>query len=108
MNESIHDLKQLTKNIDDIKHLLQSMSEMIGNTNEKIDSLERKIDKLTTRMDEEILSECKKMGSHINFVEAVYENVKHPLGYICNKFNYLTHNVVEQQYVVTDVNGTDE
>ena len=27
------------------------------------------------------------MGSHIDFVENVYENVKHPLGYITNKIN---------------------
>ena len=30
--------------IDEIKDLLKSMSEMISNNNEKIDSLERKID----------------------------------------------------------------
>ena len=102
MNESIHDLKQLTKNIDDIKHLLQSMSEMIGNTNEKIDSLERKIDKLTTRLDEEVLIECKKMGTHIDFIENVYENVKHPLGYICNKFNYLTVKSAAEQLTLKD------
>ena len=31
------------------------------------------------------MSECKKMGGHIDFVEEVYDNVKHPLGYICKK-----------------------
>jgi 5-bromo-4-chloroindolyl phosphate hydrolysis protein len=28
---------------------------------------------------------CKKMGEHIEFVESVYEKVKNPLSYICNK-----------------------
>ena len=86
----------------EIKDLLRSMSEMINNTNEKIDSLERKIDKLTTRLDEEVLVECKKMGTHIDFIETVYENVKHPLGYICNKFNYLTDKTTSEQLTLKD------
>lgn len=77
--------------MDEIKDLLKSMLGIIRTTNEKIDSLERKIDTLANKMDEEVLVECKKMGTHIDFVENVYENVKHPLGYICNKFNYLTN-----------------
>ena len=32
------------------------------------------------------------MGSHIDFVEDVYDNVKNPLGFICNKVNYLSGN----------------
>jgi archaellum component FlaC len=91
MNESSHN-SNIKK--DDIKDLLQTLSE-------KIDSLEKKIDYLTSRLDEEVIAECKKMGSHINFVEAVYENVKTPLGYICTKFNYFMENVVEQ-YTLTD------
>lgn len=99
MNENIHDLN---KNIGEIHLLLRSLTEMIGNTNKRIHSLERKIDHLTTIMDEEVLAECKKMGSHIHFVETVYENVKHPLGYICNKFTYLTDKVIEQN-TLTDI-----
>ena len=91
-------------NTNEIKDLLRSMSEMISNTNEKIDSLERKIDKLTTRLDEEVLIECKKMGTHIDFIETVYENVKHPLGYICNKFNYLTVKSAAEQHTIQSKN----
>ena len=90
--------------IDEIKDLLKSMSEMISNTNEKIVSLERKIDKLPTRLDEEVLVECKKMGTHIDFIENVYENVKHPLGYICNKFNYLTDKTTAEQRTIQSKN----
>mgnify|MGYP004002195991 CR=1 FL=1 len=36
------------------------------------------------------------MGQHIDFVENVYDNVKHPLGYITNKIKYLTSNSSEQ------------
>jgi aconitase B len=90
--------------MDEIKDLLRSMSEMISNTNERIVSLERKIDKLTTRLDEVVLVECKKRGTHIDFVEVVYENVKHPLGYICNKFNYLTDKTSAEQLTLQSKN----
>lgn len=90
----------MNENIEDMKQLLLLLSK-------KVDSLERKIDKLTTSLDEDVLAECKKMGSHINFIETVYENVKHPLGYICNRFHCLTNNTVEQ-YTLTDVKYKDD
>ena len=47
----------------------------------------RKIDKMCEKIDGEVLIECKKMGGHIDFVEKVYDNVKHPLGYILKKIS---------------------
>jgi len=32
---------------------------------------------------------CEKMNNHINFIENIYENVKSPLEYLCNKIYYL-------------------
>ena len=34
---------------------------------------------------EDVAPNCEKMSGHIDFVENVYENVKNPLGYLCNK-----------------------
>lgn len=31
--------------------------------------------------------DCKKMSSHIDFIDNVYENVKAPLNFVCNSFN---------------------
>lgn len=80
------------------------MDKKIEILEEKIDLLEllikklhEKIDTLTKKMDTDILVECQKMGSHIDFVENVYENVKNPLGYICKKVNSLT----SKQYELT-------
>ena len=42
---------------------------------------------LEESLDDELIPECKKMGSHIVFIESVYDTVKHPLGYLCNKIN---------------------
>ena len=58
--------------------------------------------KLNKSVNEELYEECKKMGSHIDFVETVYDNVKHPLGYICKKVQYLTGNS-QETYSLTDL-----
>ena len=31
--------------------------------------------------------DCKKMSSHIDFIDNVYENVKAPLNFVCNRIN---------------------
>jgi pullulanase/glycogen debranching enzyme len=36
---------------------------------------------------DEIIGNCKKMGEHIDFIEKIYEHVKYPLSYVCNKIN---------------------
>ena len=43
------------------------------------------------------------MGSHIDFIENVYENVKHPLGYITNKIKYITYSD-NNEYTLTNDN----
>ena len=85
-----------------IEKLLVILNNNIEKVNEKIDNLEEKIDNLDKSVNEELYNECKKMGNHIDFVETVYENVKHPLGYICNKVKYLTGNS-EETYSLTDL-----
>ena len=71
----------MNKDLQDIKKILTEMNTNIQIIHQRLDRLEQKIDK-------EVLSECKKMGSHIDFVEHVYDNVKYPLSYICNTINY--------------------
>ena len=53
--------------------------------NEKLGDIEDRMTILENKVDGELIKECKKMGSHIDFVESVYDNVKHPLGYINSK-----------------------
>lgn len=68
------------------------MEEILIKINKNLESIDKKLEDIENRMtilenkvDGELLQECKKMGSHIDFVENVYDNVKHPLGYINNK-----------------------
>ena len=42
------------------------------------------------------------MGSHIDFVENVYDNVKNPLGFICRKMNNFVG--TEKKYSLTSKN----
>ena len=52
-----------------------------------IKRLESKIDKIIEYLEKDIVKNCDKMGEHIDFVETVYETVKHPLDFICSKVN---------------------
>ena len=52
----------------------------------RLELIEKKLDKLIFLTETEVKPECKKMGGHIDFVEKVYENVKHPLNTVCNLF----------------------
>lgn len=90
----------MTDRLETIEIQLKSITETLHVLNDKMDSLTNKIDKKDI-LEEEVLEECKKMGAHIDFVETVYNNVKHPLGFLCNKIKYLTRagNVT---YTLTD------
>lgn len=90
-----------------IKQLLLLLNNNVEKTMDKVDLLERKIDNLNKKIEGELLDECKKMGSHIDFVEQVYDNVKHPLGYICKKVGYLTGNT-DEQYTLTNLEETSQ
>jgi hypothetical protein len=53
----------------------------------KIQSIEEKIDNLNYKLDNNIINNCEKMGSHVDFVENVYEKVRYPLQYLSNKLS---------------------
>jgi hypothetical protein len=64
------------------------MVEKIENLNEKIENLNGKLDQILLILNKDISKNTKKMGEHIEFVENVYENVKSPLGFICNTIKH--------------------
>ena len=73
----------------------------IGNQNLliKVNILERRINTLESKIDkilyilEENGKDCKKMSSHIDFVDGVYENIRAPINYVCDTINnkYIEH-----------------
>ena len=63
----------------------------------KINNIERdmklisfKLDKLIEIIEKDVKEDCKKMSAHIDFIQKVYENVKSPMYFICDKFNSLS------------------
>ena len=85
---------------EDTTNILYKINKNLEKINEKIINLESKIENIEKKIDSDIVDECKKMGNHINFVENVYENVKHPLGYINNKIKNFMGN--EKTYSLTE------
>ena len=80
--------------ITELKKLLLILDEKIDNMNDKIDKMNEKLDVIcnNNKLHEEVFSECKKMSSHIDFVESVYDNMKHPLNYLCGTINNISSN----------------
>ena len=52
----------------------------------KVNDLDVKLDKILSLL-EKNSEDCKKMSSHIDFIDNVYENVRAPLNFVCNSIN---------------------
>jgi len=74
-----------------IENNLNNVHMTLNKINVNLLHLNKKVDE-KNNVDNDVLQECKKMGNHIDFIENVYENVKHPLGFICNKIKYISGN----------------
>lgn len=72
------------KVIDD-KILLQ---ELIKRT----DNIDEKLNKIISILNNDLQKNTQKMANHIDFIENIYNNVKSPLGFLCNKINYFKRN----------------
>ena len=90
-------------NTDNNNDKLKLLEEKID---KRFDILEKKIDKLISIFEKDISESCSKMSGHIDFVENVYDIVKSPLTYICNKVNYITGN--EDVVALEDINNEEE
>ena len=60
----------------------------------KIDELRKEVKDISKKLDivmeklQVSADECARMGNHITFVEGIYDSVKSPLNYICEKVNH--------------------
>ena len=75
----------MSTTLDEIKEMLIILNKNIEKNNDKLDIICKKLDG-------EIMEECKKMGSHIDFVEGIYDNIKNPLNYLCDTINSMSNN----------------
>ena len=58
----------------------------------KLIDLEVKLNKILELIENDVSPNCNKMSSHIDFVDKVYDTVKSPLNFMCNKVNVLSGN----------------
>ena len=58
----------------------------------KLIDLEVKLNKILELLENDIKPNCNKMSSHIDFIDKVYDTVKSPLNFMCNKVNILSGN----------------
>ena len=72
-----------------INTTLIQIKEELKEINNTIKTMNTNIEELKNKIDEDVAAECKKMGTHIEFVEAVYKRVRYPLGFICNRVTNL-------------------
>lgn len=75
------------------------MDERIKSLEDKINNIDSKLNKIINLLENDVSNNCEKMKTHIDFVENIYKNIKHPLNYICNQFNYIsdTNNKIENE-----------
>ena len=66
-------------------------------TNKKTETIEKRLEIIETKLDSileflktDIDTKCSKMSRHIDFIETIYENIKYPLEFICDKVNNIS------------------
>lgn len=85
---------------------LQDINNKIESMEEKMELIQKKLDFIIEFFEGDVKKNCEKMGEHIDFVENVYENVKNPLGYLCNKIRYLSGK--DERYTLTNVENNSD
>ena len=56
----------------------------------RLEIIETKLDSILDLLQNDIGTKCSKMSSHIDFIETIYENIKYPLEFICDKVNNIS------------------
>ncbi len=82
MNDKEKENEEDEKETEDLNKLVQSLIK-------KNEILEEKLDKVLSLLNNEVVENTQKMSKHIDLIENIYNNVKSPLGYLCDKINYL-------------------
>lgn len=65
----------------------------------KIEQLTTKVDEILLILKKDVSKNTKKMSDHVDFIETIYENVKSPLGFLCNT---VTRYIGSTKYTIHD------
>ena len=86
---------------------MEDTNSLLIQIKEELAEIKLEIKSLNDKLDKEVTGECKKMGEHIDFVENIYENVKHPLGYVCHKISSVIGNEIENPNALPSIQNGD-
>ena len=64
------------------------MEDKIIELEQKLINIESKLDNIYNIINIDVKDNCKKMKEHIDFIDNVYDSIKLPLHFICNRINY--------------------
>lgn len=64
--------------------MLELILDKLNNIEQKLEQIENDIKNINYKIDNNLINNCEKMGSHVDFVENVYNTVRSPLQYISN------------------------
>ena len=87
--EDLEDVEDLEEKKNENKNLNKNLNKLIQHLIKKHEILEEKLDRVLSILNNEVVENTQKMSNHIDFIDNIYNNVKSPLGYLCNKINYL-------------------
>lgn len=85
MDSEVNNDNREVNSVNSVKKHLEILEKKIG-------EIDLKLITILELLQNDIRPNCKKMSSHIDFVDKVYDTVKNPLGYICSKVGKLTDN----------------
>ena len=63
----------------------------------RLNTMEKKIDNINQQLIDILIllndnkRDCEKMSSHIDFIDGVYDKLKLPIDYVCNKMNSISN-----------------
>ena len=79
-------LDLLLRKLDDFEDKLESLENKIGIVQQRDEEIKDILENDIKNKIDENTEDCKKMSSHIDFVERVYSALKFPLNYLTSGF----------------------
>lgn len=73
----------------ELEKKIKILNDKINEIDNKISEIDDKLSDILILLERDVKPNCNKMNNHIDFIENIYQNVKNPLGFLCNKINYI-------------------
>lgn len=83
-------------------------NDALKNLIKRTEVIESKLDTIIGILHDNVAKNTEKMANHIDFIETIYNNVKSPLGFLCNKLNYLKGNDPEKYSLEHKLDRSEE